>query len=1061
MNSRSEKMEKVKYEKHRVLKAHQRVFGDSLTPPWIDVMLGTDTSLGIQSAPSSLTYDAYGSGSTLEVSTALSLDSIALTQRDLTQSNAEPQSMTMSMDPTMPHASDPVKHGEHMGLLNLLPHGAETHRAVNSGSWFHASTWLNGQIPGENARVLIPVGIEVIYDAESDLRFDTVRIDGGLTFSSSQNTKMVVDTLFSDTTGTLTIGTAHNPIQADKTARIIIDSQDAVSDALQLGKGVITHGTTRIYGAEKLDFVSLQDAQAGDNVLTLNLPTGMLTPQGWQIGDQLVLGGTGYNRQGSNQDNSRFQDEVLIITAINGNQIRFINRDIITGDNTVLRFNHRRPPGFTNETNLYVANLSRNVSISSEQGKDTPLAHRGHVMFMHNPDVQVVNAGFYDLGRSNKNQIVDDVGTNRDGTAGNGTNVRGRYALHFHRTGANDIHGTPALARGNAVVGSPGWGIVHHDSHATLEDNVVFDVLGAGIVAESGNEIGSWHNNITLKTTGDSDPWHSFEHHGLRVQNFDMGFNGEGYWVQGAGQVVMTDNIAVSAAGAAITVFGGGDGGAEARDKHAIAVANLPQEWQNISQGRGDESMVDVAATPLRLLSGFEAYNSEKGILTWGTMLNGDGQHTMDVPGAHALPTTIPAHDYRATVENFKLWNIRNHGVQLWYTSQYNLSNGLILADTSIHENGRGIGIANNSKNHRFKNLHIQDFFTGIQLPNDDGGWWGDYQHRALMGSVLEDSYIFGVKSNFSYFADDSHYLAMQGNNTFGDPNGPNALPIASYTTQSMGGLAYRLDASSSYDPDPWNTESKYTTRGIVSYGWDFDHDGIVDKYGKTVSHVFDGVGLKPVTLTVWDQDGSTTQTMQWLEVWPQPYGDAFINGNFSQNQFKTHNAASSSEANVGWVKGSGTHDPFLGTDGALVLSTGSAHHTGISQVIQDEAMRRGVQTLQIRAKNTEARIDPYNTNQIKVSLWGINGQFLNRVNDGGQGPKPSGALPMEAVQLLNSDLGGSTYDWQTFNFEVNLGSGYNYLLAEVYITRTNQSGDYFAIDSFNLVGPSPIPPIL
>ncbi|NJK28075.1 MAG: hypothetical protein HC925_05580, partial [Coleofasciculaceae cyanobacterium SM2_3_26] len=50
--------------------------------------------------------------------------------------------------------------------------------------------------------------------------------------------------------------------------------------------------------------------------------------------------------------------------------------------------------------------------------------------------------------------------------------------------------------------GSPGWGIVHHDSHLVLENNVVFDVAGAAIVAESGNELGAWRNNLTIKTTG-------------------------------------------------------------------------------------------------------------------------------------------------------------------------------------------------------------------------------------------------------------------------------------------------------------------------------------------------------------------------------------------------------------------------------------------------------------------------------------------------------------------------------------------------------------------------------
>ena len=370
-------------------------------------------------------------------------------------------------------------HHHHLVDMLLLS-GEETVTAINDGSWFDPNTWNSGEVPSYGAKVLIPSGITVLYDQESTARIDIIKVDGNLIFAHDQSTKLIVDTLFSTTIGTVYIGTEENPVQADKTTQIIIDSLSAVDDPMQLGKGVILSGKTRVYGAEKLDFVSLQNAHAGDNMLTLDLPLGDTVPTGWQVGDQLVLGGTAYNAAGSDADNTRFQDEVLTITAINGNQISFINSNITEGDNTILRFDHVRPVGFEDQVNLYVANTTRNVSIQTENGKDVPLENRGHVMFMHNNDVQVKNAGFYELGRSDKNKIVDEVVTNRDGSEGMGTNVRGRYAMHFHRAGAEDINSTPAIASGNAVVGSPGWGIVHHDSHAILENNVVFDVFRSG-----------------------------------------------------------------------------------------------------------------------------------------------------------------------------------------------------------------------------------------------------------------------------------------------------------------------------------------------------------------------------------------------------------------------------------------------------------------------------------------------------------------------------------------------------------------------------------------------------
>ena len=420
----------------------------------------------------------------------------------------------------------------HHSSLNLLSHSQATHVAVNNGAWFNPNTWQNGKIPGDGADVLIPQGRRVFYGQKSDARLDTLRVDGTLKFAYGRNTRMLVDTFMVAPQGKLLIGTESKPVNQNKIAQIIFTSDSAIDtewDSKQISRGLISHGDVQINGANKLDFTAIRgDALAGDNQLVLRLPSGMKQPQGWRVGDRLVLGGTDYNRRGNDEDNSRFEDEVLTITAINGNKISFVNENIETGDNTVLRFDHKRPENYKNELKLYVANTTRNVSFSTENGATIPTQQRGHVMFMHNPKVKVNNAGFYDLGRTDKNKLVDDPVQNVDGSVGKGANPRGRYALHFHRTGIDDPNGMAAIANGNAVVGSPGWGIAHHDSNAILENNVVFDVVGAGIAAEAGNEIGRWRNNITIKTTGDehanSVQQLSLNRSSQRAERFDFGF---------------------------------------------------------------------------------------------------------------------------------------------------------------------------------------------------------------------------------------------------------------------------------------------------------------------------------------------------------------------------------------------------------------------------------------------------------------------------------------------------------------------------------------------------------
>ena len=323
-----------------------------------------------------------------------------------------------------------------------MPHSQATHIAVKNGGWFNSSTWSNGQIPGNEADVLIPEGRKVWYGARSNTRLDTIRVDGTLTFRPGSNSKMLIDTFVVAPSGRLNIGTQDNPVKSNRTAQVVFTSDTAIDttlDSKQLGRGLISHGQVSINGADKLDFVELaRDLSAGDNQLTLDLPDNMTEPLNWQVGDRLVLGGTDYDLRGSNEDNSRFQDEVLTITAIDGNKISFINNDIASGDNTVLRYDHKRPEGYKNRLSLYVANTTRNVTFETENGENVPVNHRGHVMFMHNPDVDVQNAGFYNLGRTDKNRLIDDPEQNVDGTPGEGTNPRGRYALHFHRTGADD-----------------------------------------------------------------------------------------------------------------------------------------------------------------------------------------------------------------------------------------------------------------------------------------------------------------------------------------------------------------------------------------------------------------------------------------------------------------------------------------------------------------------------------------------------------------------------------------------------------------------------------------------
>ncbi|NET34148.1 MAG: hypothetical protein F6K19_19345 [Cyanothece sp. SIO1E1] len=595
--------------------------------------------------------------------------------------------------------------------------GAKVITAISSGAWSNPATW-GGIVPEKNALVHIPQGIAVDYDVASDVPLFSIFVEGGLQFATDQNTKLVVDTLVTAGNSHLSIGTEDTPVQANVSTDIIIrkDGQPADKrnwDPGQFTKGIITHGVVDIFGAGKTSKLALaQDVRAGDTTLVLRG-----SAAGWVKGDTIVLAGTYLNTNGSNADNTRFHDEELIIDSVSDNgdgttTLTFTNLDT---NGNALRFDHTRPQSPNGnfdrtQLNIYAANLSRNITIASEAGEASmpenggDVHTRGHVMLMHNPDVQVHNTAFVDLGRSDKMQLADSK-----------TNAKGRYGLHFHRTGAEDITQKPAEAEGVVVKGSPGWGVVHHQSHLNVIDSVVYETVGSGLVAEAGDEIGIWRDNFVLKVTsteidaGDSNesdvnfwvPTNRLGNNTLDLESstseFDFG-RSEAYWVQGAGQIKIEDNVAASAP-TAITFFADSWELAN-KDAKTVAVSNLRirEEDGTIAEtdaykalraaGYDDTDRIAVGGVPPKDVKGFEASNVGNGLVFWLVQRNPDGDADLNpiyTTGDYQGPLE---HDAVATVSDTTVWNVNKNGVLLAHSSQVEFDNIVAIAadDVSFNE---------------------------------------------------------------------------------------------------------------------------------------------------------------------------------------------------------------------------------------------------------------------------------------------------------------------------------------------------------------------------------------
>ncbi len=615
------------------------------------------------------------------------------------------------------HAS----HHGHASHLDLMPVGDDgaairaTHVAVNNGDWFNPSTWADGEVPGDGAMVHIPAGVSVAYEGASDAALFMVRVDGKLDMYADNGTatKMVVDTLLTSAGSALNVeanngnsGTV-DVVFAEGTpppefASHYKDTSDGDGvlgrsswDPDQLSLGLVAEGDVNIQGQAVDGNMRLAEGPAaGAAQLVFDLTEG--EDPGWAAGQKIVVGGSDYLGHDETGD-FQTQDEVRSIT-----NVEVVNGQMIVTIDAALAFDHIGPNDHKTGAEItgFVGNLSRNVTFSSavadqngdgaaDRGTshgdqlgadDHAVTERGHIMFMHNDDVAVVNSAFFGLGRTDKSKPVDDFvtggasGTNRlhvdvgelgaydphtdtalETAAHLVTNERGRYPLHIHQAGVggHDHHGDHdhdehehdhdhesggashgvigpcpetgcsicmcgdqdgdgiedckdddyfdvAYLAGNVVWGSPGWGYVHHSSHAKLEGNLAFDIGGASFVAESGNETGQWQDNLAIGTSGfnitkieDSDQF-----------NDDDGGEGVGFYLRSRGLDV-EDNTAHSSARAGFYYHNNGV------DFQDTQTSSLSDELDGVGHGLDAINTEDV---PIRVFEGNTTIAAKEGL---------------------------------------------------------------------------------------------------------------------------------------------------------------------------------------------------------------------------------------------------------------------------------------------------------------------------------------------------------------------------------------------------------------------------------------------------------------
>ncbi|OBQ56671.1 T9SS type A sorting domain-containing protein [Tamlana sp. s12] len=647
-----------------------------------------------------------------------------------------------------------------MDMMNVIPSNLATHTAKQTGSWFDTNTWNTGTIPSTGAIVYIPKNITVNYEGSSGDHIFAIRVDGVFNCkqtNANQTTRLKFDTFFSmhssyvtflankASDGKIIVEIAPFDIEAYKSGTNnwsasaknhfkdndvvtfknrsgqgddryntieqanngdfqIIESAGTVIndgagvlgryswDPTQLSLGLVTMGQLEIIGQEKLNMAKLAtDATSGQSSIELSE-----IPTGWKINDDIII------TSGGNAIASNNGEDQVKIQNISGTTISLTSN---------LSKNHQGRSA--DQLHCYVGNLTRNIVFKSPSTQ--VVSQRGHIMAMHNADnVQIKNAQFLRLGRTDKSKLLDDFIWNnwldpkvfvskisalgqecaemRPVPINEVTNPRGRYSIHLHKLGAA-YNASMAEVIGNVVWDNPGWGITHHDSHADVSKNVVYKIIGAGIVSETGSETGTWDNNLVVNVA----EGHKTDPYTASLYHDDYLFSGQGLAMKGRAVLCRNNVIANVKQGVGVINMNNSINNLDRLDAQALATTRVGHEVDNFPLSINGYSKEGDGVMPV-----------EAALIMENTLVIDSNM------GLRSIERDMGVnHESRSVFDGFVAWGIKT-GLSITYQADYSFKNVFISGDNSSKT--LGVDMWKHSHNQTFENIKMVDLKHGIKV---------------------------------------------------------------------------------------------------------------------------------------------------------------------------------------------------------------------------------------------------------------------------------------------------------------------------------------------------------
>ncbi len=626
--------------------------------------------------------------------------------------------------------STDYQHSEYIQIhhADRVPNFARNHTVISrkSGKWSDPDSWSTGKIPDKNDRVFIDAKHRLVYDLNVDTPIDAIGVSGQLSFATSKSTQMSVTHFLVYPSGKLIIGTEEEPVSKSVTATITIndrpinteDPNRAHYDPAQYGNGLLVWGELVIFGADKGVPISrlVSGANAGDERLRLDVPGS------WAVGDDLLIPSSQYpdaiSEPGKSKlsDNSERQFDQENAAYKAADQLELVNVKQVSKNtislNKPLKFSHLgisisndsvKRNGFL----PHVANISRNVTI----GSANPNGVRGHTVAFHNSKVNIQNARFHNLGRTTV-EVIDNTAFNEDGQAIYiGQNQVARYPVHMHHQNDPSVvdgNSPTFIVKRNVIAGAKRWSMSVHGSHyGLIEENIAYDVNGAGFVTEDGSETGNrFVRNFVAAVHG------SGLEIDARERGQGVGHEGSGFWL-GSDNNELVGNVVAGARASGYALF---------RTENSVSIPAFPK----IITGNSFS-----APRVFRFLDN-EAYSiSGHGVRLWSTK-------ECDL-----------CRSKTSLLQETRIWNSAN-GVMFDYHSDYYVFDGLNIVGSN--RTGSVGVLANHAKIAEVKRANIANMSVGVE----GGGLRNksfkisDSQVRASTGIKVMTPTSWGRAQNFT-----------------------------------------------------------------------------------------------------------------------------------------------------------------------------------------------------------------------------------------------------------------------------------------------------------------------